>query len=145
MIVDLLRNDLGRVWPRSASVKVTDLFAVETYPTLHQMVSGVEARLKPASALADIVAGLFPCGSVTGAPKIRAMEIIRELESAPRGVYCGAIGVSRPTARRASMSRSGQLTIVRRSRPGCGIGSAHGRGFRGSKTNTPNACSRRYS
>jgi para-aminobenzoate synthetase/4-amino-4-deoxychorismate lyase len=91
MIVDLLRNDLGRI-ARIGSVSVTDLFAVETYPTLHTMVSTVTARLKPDTAIARIVQALFPCGSVTGAPKIRAMQIIREVESGPRGIYCGAIG-----------------------------------------------------
>jgi para-aminobenzoate synthetase/4-amino-4-deoxychorismate lyase len=91
MIVDLLRNDLGRI-AGIGSVHVEDLFAVETYPTLHTMVSTVRARLRPGSDVATIVRALFPCGSVTGAPKIRAMEIIRELEASPRGVYCGAIG-----------------------------------------------------
>lgn len=91
MIVDLLRNDLGRV-AEIGSVDVADLFAVETYPTLHQMVSTVTAKLKPGTGVNEIVRALFPCGSVTGAPKIRAMEVIAELEESPRGVYCGAIG-----------------------------------------------------
>jgi len=91
MIVDLLRNDLGRI-AEIGSVGVEDLFSVETYPTLHTMVSTVRARLKPGADLATIVRALFPCGSVTGAPKIRAMEIIAELEASPRGLYCGAIG-----------------------------------------------------
>ncbi|HEY5346835.1 MAG TPA: aminodeoxychorismate synthase component I, partial [Rhizomicrobium sp.] len=91
MIVDLLRNDLGRI-AELGSVAVSDLFAVETYPTLHTMVSTVTAKLKHGTGIAGIVKALFPCGSITGAPKIRAMEIIRETESGPRGVYCGAIG-----------------------------------------------------
>jgi para-aminobenzoate synthetase/4-amino-4-deoxychorismate lyase len=95
MIVDLIRNDLSRV-AEIGSVAVADLFAVETYPTLHTMVSTVTARLKQKTSIADIVTALFPCGSITGAPKIRAMEILRELESSPRGAYCGAIGFFAP-------------------------------------------------
>jgi para-aminobenzoate synthetase/4-amino-4-deoxychorismate lyase len=91
MIVDLLRNDLGRI-ADLGSVSVKELFAVETYPTVHQMTSTITARRAPGAGVAAIVRALFPCGSVTGAPKIRAMEIIRELEVSPRGVYCGAIG-----------------------------------------------------
>ena len=71
---------ISAVLSEVGSVQVTDLFSVETFPTLHQMTSGVEARLRPGLTFADIFAGLFPCGSVTGAPKIRAMEIIAELE-----------------------------------------------------------------
>ena len=95
MIVDLLRNDLSRI-AKKASVKVPELFALETYPTLHQMTSRVEARLKDDMSLPDLFKSLFPCGSVTGAPKIRAMEIIHELEQSPRGPYCGAIGYIDP-------------------------------------------------
>lgn len=91
MIVDLLRNDLGRI-AQTGSVAVRDLFAVETYPTLHTMVSTVTARLRPGTNIEAIVRAIFPCGSVTGAPKIRAMEIIRDLEADARGLYCGAIG-----------------------------------------------------
>jgi para-aminobenzoate synthetase component I len=95
MIVDLLRNDLGRL-AEIGSVKVTDLFTVAAYPTLHQMTSGIEARLRDDVTLYDLFRSLFPCGSVTGAPKIRAMEIICELEAAPRGAYCGALGYVTP-------------------------------------------------
>jgi para-aminobenzoate synthetase/4-amino-4-deoxychorismate lyase len=95
MIVDLVRNDLGRI-AETGSIEVRDLFAVERYPTLHQLVSTVTARLKPRARIPEIVEALFPCGSVTGAPKIRAMEIIRGLEASPRGVYCGAIGYFAP-------------------------------------------------
>jgi para-aminobenzoate synthetase / 4-amino-4-deoxychorismate lyase len=91
MIVDLLRNDLGRV-ATLGSVGVRDLFAIETYPTLHTMVSTVTAHLKPGAGVAALLRALFPCGSVTGAPKIRAMEIVRALEQSPRGAYCGAVG-----------------------------------------------------
>ncbi len=95
MIVDLIRNDLSRI-AQKGSVGVSDLFEVETYPTLHAMVSTVTAKIRPDAGVADILRALFPCGSVTGAPKIRAMEILRELESSPRGAYCGAIGCFAP-------------------------------------------------
>ncbi len=95
MIVDLLRNDLGRI-AEPGSVEVERLFAIETYETLHQMTSTVTASLGRGVSLADIFRALFPCGSVTGAPKIRTMEIIRELEVGPRGVYTGAIGYMAP-------------------------------------------------
>lgn len=96
MIVDLLRNDLARI-SQIGSVTVTDLFTVETYRTLHQMTSGITARMKPHVAPLEALRSLFPCGSVTGAPKIRAMEIIREVESSPRGVYTGSIGYIAPS------------------------------------------------
>ncbi|MFV2053477.1 aminodeoxychorismate synthase component I [Aliiroseovarius sp. YM-037] len=95
MIVDLLRNDISRV-AEVGSVEVPELFKVQTYTTVHQMVSRVVAQLLPDVGLGDLFRALFPCGSITGAPKIRAMEIIRELEPDPRGVYCGAIGWMAP-------------------------------------------------
>lgn len=95
MIVDLLRNDLGRI-AEIGSVTVTDLFSVETFASLHQMTSGITARLLPDLSFPNIIAGLFPCGSITGAPKIRAMEIIADLETGPRGLYTGAIGYRAP-------------------------------------------------
>lgn len=95
MIVDLLRNDLSRLAARG-SVKVPELFALETYPTLHQMTSTVTAELAEGADIRTLFESLFPCGSVTGAPKIRAMEIIKELETAPRGAYCGALGYIDP-------------------------------------------------
>jgi para-aminobenzoate synthetase/4-amino-4-deoxychorismate lyase len=95
MIVDLLRNDLGIV-AETGSVTVDSLFEIETYPTVHQMTSTVSAHLLPETGLTDIFRALFPCGSVTGAPKRRSMEIISELENKPRGVYCGAIGCVAP-------------------------------------------------
>ncbi len=96
MIVDLLRNDLSRLCT-AGSVKVPELFALETYPTLHQMTSQVTGVLREAVGWDDIMTSLFPCGSVTGAPKIRAMEIIKELEDTPRRAYCGSIGYIAPT------------------------------------------------
>jgi para-aminobenzoate synthetase/4-amino-4-deoxychorismate lyase len=94
MIVDLIRNDMGRL-ASPGGVRVEDLCRVEPYPTVWQMTSRVIAEPVDAS-LADIFRALFPCGSITGAPKIRAMEIIHELEDTPRGVYCGALGWIRP-------------------------------------------------
>lgn len=95
MIVDLLRNDLARVC-ETGSVRVSDLFTVETYPTLHTLTSGVEGRLRPGTQPSEILRALFPCGSVTGAPKMRAMEIIAETERSARGIYCGAVGAIGP-------------------------------------------------
>lgn len=91
MIVDLMRNDLARV-AEAGSVAVDAPFAIETYPTVHQMVSTVRARLAPGKGAGDLVAALFPCGSITGAPKIRAMELLAQAERDARGPYCGAIG-----------------------------------------------------
>ena len=91
MIVDLLRNDLSRV-AEAGSVRVDNAFAVETYPTVHQMTSVVCARLREGQGPMDLVRALFPCGSITGAPKIRAMELLGGIEREPRGPYCGAIG-----------------------------------------------------
>ncbi len=95
MIVDLLRNDLGVV-AQTGSVKVESLFEVESYPTVHQMTSTVTARARTGIGWLDIFRALFPCGSITGAPKRRSMEIIAGLEGKPRGVYCGAIGCIAP-------------------------------------------------
>lgn len=98
MIVDLLRNDIGRIC-QIGSVEVRELFAVESYATVHQMVSRVAGHLRPGVGLVQALRALFPCGSITGAPKVRAMEIIRELEAGPRGAYCGAIGWAAPDGR----------------------------------------------
>jgi para-aminobenzoate synthetase component 1 len=95
MIVDLLRNDIARM-SQVGSVKVPELYAVESFATVHQMSSRVQGRLLHGAGLAQVMAALFPCGSVTGAPKIRAMQIIAEVEAEPRGVYCGAIGWAAP-------------------------------------------------
>ncbi|WP_120497765.1 aminodeoxychorismate synthase component I [Kiloniella sp. EL199] len=91
MIVDLLRNDMGRVC-EVGSVKVTELFTVETYRSLHQMTSNIVGKLRSEISPVDLIRQLFPCGSITGAPKVRTMEIISELEEQPRGVYTGSIG-----------------------------------------------------
>jgi len=91
MIVDLMRNDLARV-AEAGSVAVDAPFAIESYPTVHQMVSTVRARLAPGKGAMDLVRALFPCGSITGAPKIRAMELLAATERDARGPYCGAMG-----------------------------------------------------
>ncbi|MBF0478059.1 MAG: aminodeoxychorismate synthase component I [Candidatus Omnitrophica bacterium] len=95
MIVDLLRNDLGRIC-QTDSIKVQDMFQVETHPTLHQMTTTIQGQLNPHTAYYDIFRSLFPCGSVTGAPKIKTMQIIEKIEQGKRGVYCGAIGYISP-------------------------------------------------
>lgn len=95
MIVDLLRNDLGRI-AKTGTVKVSKLFEIETHKTLHQMTSQIEADLKEGISLFDIFKAIFPCGSITGAPKISTMNIIKEVEKGEREVYCGAIGMISP-------------------------------------------------
>jgi para-aminobenzoate synthetase component I len=123
MIVDLLRNDLSRL-AEIGSVKVTDLFTVQTYPTLHQMTSGIEAKLREGVTLKDLFTGLFPCGSVTGAPKIRAMEIIRDIEYGPRGVYCGSLGVIAPNGDIRFNVAIRTLTLFPGGELVCNVGSA---------------------
>ncbi|CAD7040992.1 aminodeoxychorismate synthase [Pseudorhizobium endolithicum] len=91
MIVDLLRNDISLV-SEVGTLTVPKLFAIESYPTVHQMVSHVRAKLLPTAGLPEIMAALFPCGSITGAPKMWAMKILHDLEAGPRDLYCGAIG-----------------------------------------------------
>jgi para-aminobenzoate synthetase/4-amino-4-deoxychorismate lyase len=91
MIVDLLRNDLGRI-AKTGTVKTTKLFEVEKYETLYQMTSTIEAEIPSNINLYDLFKNIFPSGSVTGAPKIRTMQIIRELEKEERNIYCGSIG-----------------------------------------------------
>jgi len=97
MITDLLRNDLGRL-AVPGTVEVPELFAVEAYPTVYQMTSTVTCRLREGTGLDELFTALFPCGSVTGAPKISTMELILGLEREPREVYCGAIGFVAPYA-----------------------------------------------
>ncbi len=95
MIVDLLRNDLARI-ARPATVRVDKLMEIEEYPTLRQIVSTISAELEPTVLFSQILHALFPCGSITGAPKRRTMEIIGEVESGPRGLYTGTIGYITP-------------------------------------------------
>ncbi|PAP97221.1 aminodeoxychorismate synthase component I [Mesorhizobium wenxiniae] len=98
MIVDLLRNDISLI-SEVGTLEVPELFRIESYPTVHQMVSRVRAKLLRDLTIRQIFAALFPCGSITGAPKIRAMEILHDLEATPRDVYCGAIGWIAPGGR----------------------------------------------
>ena len=95
MIVDLLRSDLGRI-ARPGSVAVPELLNLETYPTFHTLTTTITAELPPGTGLSRVFSALFPCGSVTGAPKVSTMKLIRALEPIPRGVYCGALGVVKP-------------------------------------------------
>lgn len=98
MIVDLLRNDISRI-TEVGTLDVPKLFDIETYPTVHQMVSHVRAKLLPGLTIRDVFTALFPCGSVTGAPKMWAMKILHELEVGPRDAYCGSIGYMAPDGR----------------------------------------------
>ena len=95
MIVDLLRNDISRI-SKVGTVKVPELYRVETYETVHQMTSLIIGEMNKKTTITELFAALFPCGSITGAPKIRAMEIIHELEQRPRDIYCGTIGWMAP-------------------------------------------------
>lgn len=110
MIVDLLRNDLGRVCV-PGSVEVSSLFAIERYPTVLQMTSTVEGTVRPDVGLEMLFEALFPCGSVTGAPKIAATRAIADLEGSPRGVYCGTIGYLPPAGRGATVFNVAIRTI----------------------------------
>ncbi|KAG0164020.1 hypothetical protein DFQ28_001322 [Apophysomyces sp. BC1034] len=100
MIVDMLRNDLGRI-AQTGSVRVPALYTVEPYASVWQMTSTVQAHLRDGIRFADVLRALFPCGSITGAPKIRTMELIESIETTPRGLYTGAIGwLDRPVDKR---------------------------------------------
>ncbi|WP_256025793.1 chorismate-binding protein, partial [Staphylococcus aureus] len=96
MIVDFLRNAIGRI-SQSGSIKVYKLFFIEAYKTVFQMNSMVSGTLKNNTDLTQILTSLFPCGSITGEPKLNTMKYIKQLESSPRGIYCGAIGLLLPT------------------------------------------------
>lgn len=122
MIVDLMRNDISRLATRG-SVKTPELFAVETYPTLHTLTSTVRAEIQDEYDAIDILAALFPCGSVTGAPKIRAMEIIRELELDGRGAYTGSFGWIEPSGD-AEFNVAIRTLTVRGNEAELGVGSA---------------------
>jgi para-aminobenzoate synthetase/4-amino-4-deoxychorismate lyase len=121
MIVDLLRNDLSRVCD-PGSVRVEGLFELVALPTVWQLVSTVVGEARTGVGLADVMGALFPCGSVTGAPKVRAMEVIAGLERRPRGWYCGALGVIRPGGEAVfnvpirTVERDGDTLV-------CGVGS----------------------
>ncbi len=121
MIVDLLRNDIGRICAMG-SVGVEAMFSVEKYRTLFQMTSTVSGTLLPELTYYDIFRSMFPCGSVTGAPKIRTMEIIRELEPRPRGVYAGAIGFISPD-RSATFNVAIRTLVLKDGHARMGVGS----------------------
>lgn len=117
MIVDLLRNDLSRVCI-PGSVAVPELFTIESYRTVHQMTSLITGQMVPDTGLAAIFTALFPCGSITGAPKLRAMQILRDLEPHARDIYCGSIGWAAPDGRaefnvaiRTLMLEGGRATL----------------------------------
>jgi len=120
MIVDLIRNDLSRV-AKAGSVVTPTLFAVERYPTVQQMISSVEADLAPGRDAVDLIRALFPCGSVTGAPKVRAMEVIAEVEADARGPYTGAIGALAPDGG-AAFNVAIRTLVMEEGRDGARIG-----------------------
>lgn len=123
MIVDLVRNDIGRI-AQPGTVHVPQLFSVERLPTVLQMTSTVTARLRPGISIWNIFAALFPCGSVTGAPKIAATRFIATLEHDPRGVYCGAVGHIAPGGEATFSVAIRTLTVHRESgRAEYGVGS----------------------
>ncbi|MDQ0074133.1 para-aminobenzoate synthetase/4-amino-4-deoxychorismate lyase [Variovorax boronicumulans] len=121
MIVDLIRNDLSRI-AQPFSVRVPRLFHTEALPTVWQMTSDVEARVRDGVTLVDVFSALFPCGSITGAPKVSAMRMIRDLEPEARGVYCGAVGVVRPGGH-ATFNVPIRTVTLRGTQARCGIGS----------------------
>lgn len=123
MIVDLMRNDLSRV-SNPGSVKVEAPFAIESYPTVHQMVTTVRARLAPGEDVRSLLGAIFPCGSITGAPKIRAMEIIHRAERDARGLYCGSIGRIDPTGDAAFNVAIRTVRLSPDGRAVMGVGSA---------------------
>ena len=127
MIVDLVRNDLARI-AVAGSVAVPRLLHPERYETVHQLTSDVTADLRPEVGLTEVFRALFPCGSVTGAPKIRTMELIRDVEDSPRGIYCGAVGVVAPPGSpfRARFSVAIRTLVVDRERDTATYGTGGG-------------------
>lgn len=123
MIVDLLRNDLAKI-SSPASVKLKSLYDIEKYRTLFQMTSTITAEVPEKTNVVDLIKALFPCGSVTGAPKIRAMEIIAELEAEPRGIYTGAIGYMSPEGECCFSVPIRTITLDQSGQGEMGIGSA---------------------
>ncbi len=123
MIVDLMRNDLSRV-SNAGSVKVEAPFAIESYPTVHQMVTTVRAKLAPGEDVSSLLRAIFPCGSITGAPKIRAMEIIHQAERDARGLYCGSIGRIDPSGDAAFNVAIRTVRLSGDGRAVMGVGSA---------------------
>ena len=123
MIVDLLRNDMGKI-AKAGSVSVEALFDVETYQTLHQMTSTITCEIATAHvSLSAMMAALFPCGSITGAPKLRTSQIIAQTETGPRGIYTGAIGACGPNGEMAFSVAIRTLTIDQKRRANFGVGS----------------------
>lgn len=120
MITDLLRNDLGQI-AKQGTVKVTSLFDAEKYPTVWQLTSSIKAQLKEQINLIDIFKALFPCGSITGAPKVNTMNIIRHLEKSPRGVYCGALGIITPN-KKAVFSVPIRTMVIQHGQATYGVG-----------------------
>lgn len=122
MIVDLIRNDLSRV-AQPFSVRVPQLLRTEALPTVWQMTSDVQARTRAGITLADLFAALFPCGSITGAPKVAAMQLIHALEPGPRGVYCGAVGVVQPGGSARFNVPIRTVVLKKSGSAECGVGS----------------------
>lgn len=122
MIVDLLRNDLSRI-ALPHSVAVSKLFSLECHPTLWQMTSTIQATTRPGISLEAIFAALFPCGSITGAPKTKAMELIAQTETEPRGIYCGAIGLIKPGGD-AIFNVAIRTVTLQNQQATCGVGGA---------------------
>jgi para-aminobenzoate synthetase/4-amino-4-deoxychorismate lyase len=122
MIVDLLRNDIGRL-AKPGSVRVPELFRVERFETVLQMTSSIVAEVEPALGLSALLRALFPSGSVTGAPKLRTMQIIHELEPNPRGIFCGSIGYATPENDACFNVAIRSLLVDRAGRGELGVGS----------------------